>query len=86
MQHGALEYRECVGDDVNNRCGRPFPRLLKLKRGETACFSWVAFKSRKHRDQVNAKVIKDRRIANVTSLPFDMKLLSYGGFKAVVEA
>jgi len=87
MEHGALEYKECVGDHLNLRCGRPFPRLMKLKRGETACFSWVAYKSRKHRDQVNRKVMKDKRIASLgaADMPFDMKRMSYGGFNAVVE-
>ena len=54
-EHGALEYRECAGDDLQTKYGVAFPRLLKLKRGETAVFSWIVFKSRAHRDRVNAK-------------------------------
>ena len=87
--HGALEYRECVGDDLKVKMGLPFPRLTKVKPGETVVFSWITYKSRSHRDQVNAKVMKDLRIkdmCNGQSMPFDMKRMSYGGFKVVVEA
>ena len=55
--HGALEYRECVGDDLQSECGTPFPRMVPLKRGETAFFSWIVYKSKAHRDKVNAKVM-----------------------------
>ncbi len=86
LQCGALEYRECVGDDLDVKMGRPFPRQLKLKRGETVIFSWIAYKSRAHRDEVNAKVMKDPRIANMSSkMPFDVKRMVYGGFKTLVE-
>ena len=60
--HGALEYRECVGDDLNAKWGVPFPRWIKSKPGETVVFAWIVFKSRAHRDRVNAKVMKDPRI------------------------
>ena len=86
--HGALEYRECVGDDVNAKWGLPFPRLMKLKRGEVPVFSWVMFKSRAHRDKVNAKVMKDPRIdkmATPDSIPFEMKRMAYCGFKTLVD-
>ena len=88
-EHGALEYRECVGDDLNIKMGLPFPRAMKLKSGETAVFSWIVYKSRAHRDSVNKKVMKDPRIAKMMenkAMPFDVKRMSYGGFKVLVEA
>lgn len=88
-EHGALEYRECVGDDLKVKMGLPFPRLAKLKAGETVVFSWIVYKSRAHRDQVNAKVMKDPRIASMCdskSMPFDVKRMAYGGFKVMVSA
>jgi uncharacterized protein YbaA (DUF1428 family) len=85
--HGALEYRECAGDDLKVKCGTPFPRALKLKRGETVVFSWVVFKSRAHRDRVNAKVLKDPRLKGMgtETIPFDIKRMAYGGFKTIVD-
>ena len=85
--HGALEYRECVGDDLNVKWGVPFPRRIKLKRGETVVFSWIVFKSRAHRDRVNAKVMRDPRLAKMDpkSMPFDHKRMVCGGFKVLVE-
>jgi uncharacterized protein YbaA (DUF1428 family) len=87
-EHGALEFRECVGEDLNVTMGLPFPRKLKLKRGETVVFSWIMYRSRKHRDRVNAKVMKDKRIASLdpTSMPFDPKRMMYGGFEVLVDA
>ena len=87
-QHGAIEYRECVGDDLKVKCGMPFPKLAKPKAGETVVFSWIVYKSRKHRDQVNKKVMKDKRIASMMegkSMPFDVKRMSYGGFNVIVD-
>jgi uncharacterized protein YbaA (DUF1428 family) len=87
--HGALEYRECVGDDLNVKKVVPFPRSVKLKGGETVVFSWIVFKSRAHRDRVNAKVMKDPRLAKMMdpeSMPFDHKRMVYGGFKVLVDA
>jgi uncharacterized protein YbaA (DUF1428 family) len=87
--HGALEFRECVGDDLNVKMAMPFARVLKLKPGETAMFSWIVFKSRAHRDRVNALVMKDPRIAHTCdpkSMPFDVKRMVYGGFKVLVDA
>lgn len=86
--HGALEFRECAGDDLNVKWGVPFPKVIKLKPGETVMFSWIAFKSRAHRDQVNAKVMKDGRLAKMmdaSSMPFDTKRMVYGGFKILVD-
>lgn len=85
---GALEFRECVGDDLNVKMGVPFPRMVKLKRGETVVFSFIVFKSRAHRDSVNAKVMKDPAMADMMDLPmpFDPKRMFYGGFKILVDA
>jgi uncharacterized protein YbaA (DUF1428 family) len=88
-EHGALEFRECVGDDLKVKMAASFPRMIKTKTGETVLFSWIVFKSRAHRDSVNAKVMKDPRLAkmmNMKSLPFDSKRMVYGGFKVMVDA
>ena len=88
-EHGALEYRECAGDDLQSKFGMPFPNLLKLKRGETAVFAWIVFKSKAQRDRVNAKVMKDPRInegVDIKKMPFDMKRMVYGGFTVLVDA
>ena len=92
-EHGALEFRECVGDDLNVKFGVPFPRMVKVKPGETVMFSFIVFKSRADRDRVNAKVMKDPRLAKMMkkmmdpkSRPFDDKRMVYGGFKILVEA
>src|SRR6266850_3465119 len=88
-EHGALEYRECVGDDLDVKMVLPFPRLTKVKRGETVVFSWVLYKSRAHRDRVVAKVMKDPRLAKMADpkgMPFEVKRMAYGGFKVLVTA
>jgi uncharacterized protein YbaA (DUF1428 family) len=88
-EHGALEFRECVGDDLDVKMGVPFPRRIKLKRGETVVLSWIVFKSRAHRDRVNADVMKDPRLGKMMdrkSMPFDPKRMVYGGFKILVYA
>ncbi|MBI5384539.1 MAG: DUF1428 domain-containing protein [Verrucomicrobia bacterium] len=88
-EHGALEFRECVGDDLDTKTGAPFPRVIKTKPGETVMFSYIVFKSRAHRDRVNAKVMKDPRIAGMCdpkAIPFDCSRMLYGGFKVLVEA
>jgi|SRR5688572_17242790 uncharacterized protein YbaA (DUF1428 family) len=87
--HGALEFRESVADDVKVGKWTSFPRSVKLKRGETVVFSWIVYKSRKHRDAVMAKVMKDPRLAkmmNIKDMPFDGKRMIFGGFKVIVEA
>jgi uncharacterized protein YbaA (DUF1428 family) len=86
--HGALEYMECVADDVKPGKQTSFPQSVKLKPGETVVFAYIVFKSRAHRDRVNAKVMKDPRLANMDpkSMPFDAKRMIYGGFKTLVEA
>lgn len=87
--HGALEFRECVADDVKVGKWTSFPRSVKLKRGETVVFSWIVYKTRAHRDRVMANVMKDKRIAkmmNPKDMPFDAKRMIFGGFKVIVEA
>ena len=86
-EHGALEYVECIGDDVKPGKHTSFPQSVKLKPGEVVWFSWIVYKSRKHRDRVNAKVMKDPRIAAMgpAAMPFDARRMIYGGFKSIVE-
>ena len=87
-QHGAVEFRECAGDDLKVKMGKAFPNVAKVKSGETVMFSWIVYKSRAHRDRVNAKVMKDPRMAKIISadaMPFDMKRMAYGGFKVLVD-
>jgi uncharacterized protein YbaA (DUF1428 family) len=87
-EHGAVDYWECVADDVKPGKVTSFPRSVKLKSGETVLFSWIVFKSRAHRDQVNAKVMTDPRLADMMDgkvAPFDAKRMIYGGFKALVR-
>ncbi|MGD9689981.1 MAG: DUF1428 domain-containing protein [Phycisphaerales bacterium] len=86
-EHGALDYRECVGDDVNVKMGLPFPKLVKPKTGEVVVFSFILYTSRAHRNKVNAKVMKDPRLAEMCdskNLPFDVSRMAYGGFKTIV--
>lgn len=86
-EHGALEFRECIADDVKPGKYTSFPQSVKLKADEVVWFSWIMFKSRKHRDAVNAKVMKDPRLAamgDMASMPFDAKRMIYGGFKVSV--
>jgi len=86
--HGALEFREWVADDVKVGKWTSFPRSVKLKPTETVIFSWIVYKSRAHRDRVNAKVMKDPRLAkmmNPKNAPFDGKRMIYGGFKTIVS-
>ena len=88
LEHGALQFRECVADDVKVGKRTSFPRSVKLKSGETVMFSYIVFKSRSHRDRVNAKVMKDPRLADMMdpkAMPFDAKRMIYGGFKVLVE-
>jgi uncharacterized protein YbaA (DUF1428 family) len=86
-KHGALAYVECAGDDLKVKGVRSFTRAARAKRGETVVFSWIVYRSRAHRDQVNAKVMKDPRIARMmTQAPIiDMKRMHYGGFKTLVD-
>ena len=85
-KHGALDYKECVGDDLRPQWGALFPRMTKLKRGETVVFSYILFKSRAHRDRVNARVMKEMAsmAGQSMEMPFDMKRMAYGGFRVIV--
>ena len=86
--HGALEFRECAGDDLNVEMGLSFTRGIRTKPGETVLFSYVVFKSRADRDRVNAKVMKDPSMVKMMKsapIPFDVKRMMYGGFKTIVE-
>ena len=87
-EYGALDYVECVADDVKPGKFTSFPQSVKLKPGEVVWFSWIVYKSRKHRDQVNAKVMKDPRLAatmDPKAMPFDSKRMIYGGFRTMVD-
>ncbi len=88
-EHGALEYRECVADDVKPGKHTSFPQSVKLKPDEVVVFSWIVYKSRAQRDRINAKVMKDPRLADMMDpkkLPFDGKRMFWGGFKVLVAA
>ena len=87
--HGALEFRECIADDVKWGKRTSFPRAVKQKSGETVFFAYIVYKSRADRDRVNAKAMKDKRLAGMMdpkNLPFDAKRMIWGGFKVVVDA
>ncbi|MEK7649847.1 MAG: DUF1428 domain-containing protein [Patescibacteria group bacterium] len=95
MKYGALSYKECIGDDLHpNTGGYPifyFPKMAKLKAGETVWFSYIEYKSKKHRDQVNKKVMADmakyqkEHPDHTQEMPFDMKRMAVGGFKVMVS-
>lgn len=86
--HGAIDYFEAISDDVNVKFGVPFAKLAKLKKGEKVLFSYITYKSKAHRNKVNAKVMKDPRLAKMMdpkAMPFDTKKMSFGGFKIIVN-
>jgi uncharacterized protein YbaA (DUF1428 family) len=87
--HGALDFKECVADDVKKGKWTSFPRSVKLKPNETVVFSYIVYKSRAQRDRIMAKVMKDKRLANMMdpkAMPFDAKRMIFGGFKVIVDA
>ena len=87
-EHGALEFRECVADDVKMGEVTSFPRSVHLEEGETVVFSWIMFESREQRDRVNAEVMKDARFEEMMkseAMPFDGQRMIYGGFSTAVE-
>lgn len=87
-EYGALDYKECLGDDLNIKFCMPFTKGIKSKPGETIIFAYIVYKSRAHRDKVNAAVMKDPRLNEMCDpkdMPFDCKRILYGGFKAIVE-
>lgn len=88
-EHGALEYRECIGDDMEIAGILPFPKLTGAGPDETVVFSWIAYESREHRDAVNAKVMADPRMNEMSdggNMPFDIAKMAYGGFRTIVAA
>jgi len=87
-EYGALDYKECVGDDLKAPFSMPFTKGIGTKPGETVVFAYIVYKSKAHRDQVNKKIMKDPRLAAMCDpkdMPFDCKRMLYGGFKAMVE-
>jgi uncharacterized protein YbaA (DUF1428 family) len=87
-EHGALDYKECIADDVKPGKWTSFPQSVKLKKNEVVWFSFIVYKNRKQRDRVLAKVMKDKRLAGMMdpkAFPFDAKRMIYGGFKVVVD-
>jgi uncharacterized protein YbaA (DUF1428 family) len=87
MDHGALEYRECVGDHLVQKGSAAFQKRARAKRGEIVVFSWIVYKSRAHRDKILPKIMQDKRLTTMDpkNVPFDMKRMSYGGFKVLVD-
>ena len=88
-EHGALDYKESIGEDLRVKGLTPFPRAIGSKRGETVIFAWILYRSRQHRDRVNAKVMQDPRIAKMMDgkkMPFDVQRIAYGGFEVIVDA
>ena len=86
---GAVEYREAVGNDLKVKGVAAFPKIARARAGETVMFSWIVYKSKAQRDRINAKIMKDPRIANMMNgkkMPFDVKRMAYGGFKIIVNA
>jgi uncharacterized protein YbaA (DUF1428 family) len=87
-EHGALDYKECIADDVKKGKSTSFPQAVKLKPGEVVWFSWIVYRNRRQRDAVNKKVMKDKRLASMMDpkqLPFDGKRMFWGGFKVLVD-
>jgi len=88
MKHGALDYKECVSDDINPNFGRPFTQIMEAESTDVIIFAYVVFKSREHRDEVNAKVMSDPAMTECgdpNNMPFDCTQMVYGGFKTIVE-
>jgi len=88
IEHGALQYWECVADDVKPGKVTSFPQSVQLKDGEVVVFSWILYESREHRDSVNAKVMEDPRMKSMMdskSMPFDGMRMFWGGFKSLIE-
>jgi uncharacterized protein YbaA (DUF1428 family) len=88
-EHGALDYKECVGDDLKPKGMAPlFSKMARVRPGETVVFSWILFKSRAHRDRANARVMKDPRLNEMMdpkAMPFDVKRMAYAGFRILVD-
>ena len=87
-EYGALDYKECAGDDLKVKMGVPFTRPMKVTSGETVVFSYIVYKSRAHRDAVNKKIMNDPRVKDLCDpkkMPFDMKRMCYGGFRVIID-
>jgi uncharacterized protein YbaA (DUF1428 family) len=87
MKHGAVDYKECVGDDLEVKYGLPYPRLMKLRKGETVVFAFIVYRSRAHRDRVNARVMKELQSSEEkppADMPFDVRRMGWGGFRTIV--
>ena len=87
-EYGALDYKECVGDDLKAPFSRSFPKGIRSQPGETVVFSWIVYKSKVHRDRVNAKIMQDPRfvaMCDPQDMPFDCKRMLFGGFKVAVS-
>lgn len=85
LKHGALDYQECVSDDVRSPFGLPFPKGIRARKGEAVLFSYIVFRSKAHRNAVNAKVMRDPAMsASLPRMPFDAKRMIYGGFRVLV--
>lgn len=88
MEHGALDYKECVGDELGKKRNLGFLGAMKAKPSETVVFAWIAYRSKRHRDRVNAKIMADPRILRMNkpgAMPFDVSRMLYGGFAGLVE-
>ncbi len=89
LEHGALDYRECIAEDTDAKFGLSFAAGINAKPEETVVFAWITYQSRAHRDEVNEKVMKDPRIAEDMEnkeMPFDCKRMLYGGFETLVAS
>lgn len=85
MKHGALDYKECVAEDLKSQWGTTFSKVMKLKPDETVIFAYIVFKSRAQRDKINAKVMKEMEAMGEMEIPFDVKRMVYGGFNVLVK-
>lgn len=88
MEHGALQYVEAIGDDMNSKMHTTFPKMAKVKKGEMVVFAWIVYRSRASRDSVLKKVMKDPRMqmpSGTKKMPFDVNRMAYAGFKMIVK-
>lgn len=87
MKHGALDYYECVGNDLKTKFGLSFPKMCKLKKDETVIFAFIIYRNKAHRNKVNKKVMKEMHSGTDNfEMPFSMERFSYGGFNVLVHA
>ena len=87
MKHGAVDYKECIGEALASKCGLPFPKVIRAKPNETVFFSFIVYRSKAHRNAVNKRVMSDPSMQEPSKdMPFDVKRMLYGGFKILVDA